>query len=253
VVVVAVYNKKGGVGKSTGVVNLAYVAAARGYRTLVWDLDPQQSATRMLAGSDREAPPLKAIVGGKRRMLRAIYADIAPGLSLLPGRYSYRKLADRLRSSKQRRLRAAMRRLKSRYDLTFIDTPPSLDLDAEGAVTAAHAVLVPVVPAPAAVATMQEVGRFLASLNIPAERVLVYLSRVQARRRTHQDTAEALSDSGYLLLPAPVSEAAELERAAPPGKPVARKSDANRSAREFRALFAELEPHLRVFAATTRS
>ena len=49
----AVFNQKGGVGKTTIVCNLAAVAAARGLRTLVVDLDMQANATRYLLGSDK--------------------------------------------------------------------------------------------------------------------------------------------------------------------------------------------------------
>ena len=43
--VLALYNLKGGVGKTAAAINLAYLAAATGYKTLVWDLDPQASAS----------------------------------------------------------------------------------------------------------------------------------------------------------------------------------------------------------------
>jgi len=48
---VAVYNMKGGVGKTTTAVNLSYLAAAAGYRTLLWDLDPQAAGIQVLEGA----------------------------------------------------------------------------------------------------------------------------------------------------------------------------------------------------------
>lgn len=236
----AIYNKKGGVGKSTSAVNLAYIASTLGYRTLLWDLDPQQSATRMLTGSDMEAPSLKTLLSGKKRILDAVQENVVPGLSLLPGRFSYRKLATRLRASKSARLDGARSRFQKRFDLLFVDTPPSLDRDAEVALAASDVVLVPVVPSPAAVATLQEVTHFLAGIGVEPDRVLVYSSRVQKQRKTHREIRSALHSNKYTLLESSISEAAELERTTPPGKPVARKSDADKSAREFRMLFREI-------------
>jgi chromosome partitioning protein len=90
--VLATYNIKGGVGKTSAAVNLAYLAARDGFPTLVWDLDPQGAATYLF----RVRPKVR---GGGRRLMR-LRTDVTrlikgtdhPGLDLLPSDFSYRHL-----------------------------------------------------------------------------------------------------------------------------------------------------------------
>ena len=90
--VLATYNIKGGVGKTAAAVNLAYLAAAEGARTLVWDLDPQGAATWYLRTTAR-------VYGGGRSALRGQGAlgDLVQltqyaNLDVLPADFSYRHL-----------------------------------------------------------------------------------------------------------------------------------------------------------------
>ncbi len=66
--IIAVTNIKGGVGKTTTAVNLAYLCAASGRPTLLWDLDPQAAATYVLKGQPREHVSPKKLLTGKREL-----------------------------------------------------------------------------------------------------------------------------------------------------------------------------------------
>ena len=63
----AVYNIKGGVGKTSAAVNLAYLAARDGWRTLLWDLDPQAAATYLFRLRPRVQARGKGRVRARRR------------------------------------------------------------------------------------------------------------------------------------------------------------------------------------------
>jgi chromosome partitioning protein len=72
--IIAVSNYKGGVGKTTTAVNLAYLCAASGRRTVLWDLDPQGAATYMLRGEPNERASARKLVAGKRELPELIAA-----------------------------------------------------------------------------------------------------------------------------------------------------------------------------------
>jgi cellulose biosynthesis protein BcsQ len=146
--VVAIYNMKGGVGKTTAAVNLSYLAAAAGRRVLVWDLDPQAAASFAF----RVRPRVDGF-GGKHFPSAETFAEAIKetdyaNLHLLPADFAYRKL-DRLldEAGKPKRVvRTLIDTLGRDYDLVFLDCPAGFTLVTEGIFAAADAVLVPTVP-----------------------------------------------------------------------------------------------------------
>lgn len=147
-----VFNQKGGVGKTTIVCNLAAIAASRGLRTLVIDLDVQGNSTQYLLGSSPIRP--EQTIGD--------FFEAALGFSLSPPPFTtyathtpfdnldvvaadprLEDLAVKLEAKqKVYKLRDAMRRLKG-YDAVFIDTPPALNFYSRSALIAADRVLIP--------------------------------------------------------------------------------------------------------------
>ena len=93
--VVAVYNMKGGVGKTTTAVNLSYLAAAAGQRALLWDLDPQAASSFAFRVRPRVAGFGKKSLESGEALAAAIKETDYNNLDLLPADFAYRKL-DRL-------------------------------------------------------------------------------------------------------------------------------------------------------------
>ncbi|MBV9002333.1 MAG: AAA family ATPase, partial [Solirubrobacterales bacterium] len=123
--VLASYNIKGGVGKTSAAVNLAYLAARDGATTLLWDLDPQGASTYLL----RVRPKVK---GGGRRLVRGktdatarIKGTDYERLDLLPADFSYRHMDLHLDAAKRptRRLARVLAPLAPDYDYVFLDCP----------------------------------------------------------------------------------------------------------------------------------
>jgi len=148
--VITVANQKGGVGKTTTAVNLAFALAQQGRRVLLIDLDPQGNATSGLACSEEIRT---ALASGK-----TIYEALISGGSIndivqmvRPNLYLAGADADLVgaeiematMAGRERRLRAMLYDVRQEYNIVLIDTPPSLGLLTLNALVASDTVLVP--------------------------------------------------------------------------------------------------------------
>jgi chromosome partitioning protein len=145
--VTACTNQKGGVGKTTTVVNLAAYLALSGTRVLVIDLDPQGNATSGL-GIDRRSldrSVYDALID-RVPMAELILATAVPNLEILPSAPALSGAEVELVGvpARERRLSASLGELDDRYDRVLIDCPPSLGLLTVNALTAADGVLIPI-------------------------------------------------------------------------------------------------------------
>lgn len=146
--VVCVAMQKGGVGKTTSVINLARAAAVRGLKVLVVDLDPQGNTTTSLARDEVEDDAVTvadAIVPDKPLPLSEVLVETIWGnVDLAPAVLETLAKAERLITAEQhgreQRLRKALTPVLDDYDLILIDNAPSLGLLLINALAAAHEV-----------------------------------------------------------------------------------------------------------------
>jgi chromosome partitioning protein len=145
--VTACTNQKGGVGKTTTVVNLAAYLALSGTSTLVIDLDPQGNATSGL-GVDRRSLDRSVYdtLIDRVSINELVLATSIPGLDLVPAALALSGAEIELVGlpAREHRLSASLADLDRRYDRVLIDCPPSLGLLTVNALTAADGVLIPI-------------------------------------------------------------------------------------------------------------
>jgi len=144
--VIAVANQKGGVGKTTTVVNLAAALAHLGQRVLVVDLDPQANATSGLGVDKRTVhPSIYEGLLGQVPLAELIRPTAFPTLALIPSQAALSGAEIELVSqpNRERKLAQALAPFRDQHDWLFVDCPPSLGLLTINALTAADLVLIP--------------------------------------------------------------------------------------------------------------
>jgi len=239
--VVATYSIKGGVGKTSTAVNLAFEAARSGARVLVWDLDPQGAATYLFRVRPKVRGGSKRLVGSGGELARHIRGAGLSAVHVVPADFSLRHLDLHLDGTKRptARLAALLDPLREDYDLALLDCPPSISLASESVFGAADALLVPVVPATLASRTLGQLERFLDG-DDHAPTVLPFLSMVDRRRKLHRQLVEELTAEWPRLLPTAVPAAAVIERMGVERAPVGVFARSSVAARVYRDLWAEV-------------
>ena len=144
--IIAVANRKGGVGKTTTTVNVATAMAATGKRVLVIDLDPQSNASTSL-GIDKRDTSLSSyeVIIGECSLNDATICTEIPNFSLVPATPDLAGAEIELieKTRREYALKEAITRSNIDYDYILIDCPPSLSLVTINALVAADAVIVP--------------------------------------------------------------------------------------------------------------
>ena len=190
---IALYNIKGGVGKTSTAVNLAYLAARRGQRTLLWDLDPQAAATYIFRIRPRVKGGGERVIRGSKPIDSAIKGTDFDGLDVLPADFTYRHMDLMLDSTRRPtgQLQRILEPLSADYDLVILDCPPSISLVSENVLRAADTVLSPLIPTTLSVRTLDQLTDFINSVK-HRPRLLGFFSMVDRRKRLHRDLVDQL-------------------------------------------------------------
>jgi len=246
--VIACANQKGGVGKTTTVINLATYLALLGRRVLVIDLDPQGNATSGL-GFDRataQTSVYPALVEGvsARALVQPTQVDglwlIPSGRDLAGAEVELVQMADR-----ERKLRDALDDLRASFDFVLLDCPPAVGLLTVNALTAADAVLVPI---QCEYYALEGLSQLLSTIDMvrdnlnPRLRLAgVLLTMFDARTTLSADVAsEVRRHLGQSVFRTVVPRSVRLAEAPSYGRPIARYSPESRGAHAYRALADEV-------------
>lgn len=242
--VVAVVGAKGGVGKTAAAVNLAKLSADSGRRTLLWDLDPQGAATHCYRARAKVRGGATRLLGGKRDLNSYVRRTDYERLDLLPADPSFRVVDTILATRRwpERVLRKLIRQLKGSYDVVILDCAPGLGVVTESIVAASDLLVAPVIPAPLAVRSLDQLDEFVQE-NRPGVPLLAFLSMLDERKVLHRQIVDQVKgDRRYSLAAVPLSSS--VERMGMEQVPAVLASPDNLAATAYRRLWAEVEDRL---------
>lgn len=187
----AIYNVKGGVGKTAAAVNLAYFAAASGLKTLLWDLDSQGASSWYLRGEPEQAKTRK-VLSGETPIGRLVKRTPYEHLDVIPADFSYRYLDIMLKKVEPPReaLRRLLNPFAQTYSLAVLDCPPSLSHLADNVFSAADLVLVPVVPTWLSLRAFEQLRDHFKAEGFPVKKLRPFYSMADRRRGLHRELLE---------------------------------------------------------------
>ena len=240
--VLASYNIKGGVGKTSAAVNLAYLAARGGATTLLWDLDPQGASTYLMRVKPKVKGGGRRLVHGKTEAAARIRGTDYEGLDLLPADFSYRHMDLHLDATKRptSRLARVIAPLEPEYEYVFLDCPPSISLVSESVFEAADALLIPLLPAALSARPFDYIDQVAGD----GTQRLPFFSMVDSRKRMHRDVMESFAAQRPEMLHTVVPFAADVERMGQVRAPLEEFAPRGRAAAAFRELWTEIRERL---------
>src|SRR5476649_1847529 len=200
-VTLALYNLKGGVGKIAATINLAYLAAKEGYKTLVWDMDPQGSSSFYLGAEAGVKNESKKLLTSEMDLLAAVQKTAYGNLDIIPADLSARHADVLLSEMKQskRKISSLLTSLQKDYDVVILDCPPGISLLHDAIFYGVDWILMPNIPTTLSIRSFETVLDYFKENELDAGKLKCFFSMVDHRKNLHHETMTSFYKDKYFF------------------------------------------------------
>ncbi|HHM02853.1 MAG TPA: ParA family protein [Caldithrix abyssi] len=241
--VIALYSMKGGVGKTASAVNISYLAARDGRRSLLVDLDPQGSSSFYFRVRPGGGHGTKTLLKGGKKISKNIRETDFENLDILPADMSYRNL-DLILDGTEKREKVLQKNLsafKKEYDYIFLDCPPNITLVSENIFHAADIILVPFIPTTLSWLTYDKLLAFFREIEMKRRKLFPFFSMVERRKKLHREMIEILPAEKKRFLKSMIPYSSDVERMGLERAPLPATHPASPATRAFENLWREVK------------
>jgi chromosome partitioning protein len=260
--IISVVNQKGGVGKSSSVINIGAVLAASGHRVLLIDLDPQANLTQGY-GVEESPNNIYSVIKGEHTVPQVITRRL--GVDLIPAGANL-KYADTEFSTRRMReflLSGLLEPVTNDYDFILIDTQPNLNLLSENAIVASDYYLIPLQAEFFSMKGLEKMVNGVAELKRETRTGVklagAFLTRYNGRKKLCRDVAETIKDAlGERFFSTYIRENVAISEAQSQGLPIfqydlmregtGKKKETSNGATDYIALTEELLTKINIHA-----
>lgn len=200
-VTLALYNLKGGVGKTAASINLAWLSAKEGYQTLVWDMDPQGSASFYLGAKASVKNETRKLLSSEMELTEAVQATKYENLDIIPADISARQADILLNEMKQskRKLAPLLSSLKKEYDVVILDCPPGISVLHDAIFVAADWILMPNIPTTLSIRSFETVTDYFKENDLDRSKLKCFFSMVDHRKNLHHEVMNTFYKDKYFF------------------------------------------------------
>jgi cellulose biosynthesis protein BcsQ len=241
-ITVALYNLKGGVGKTASCVNFAYLAAKDGFKTLLWDIDPQGSTTFYYKVKAKDAQGIKKLISKDANLDSAILATEYENLEIIGSDNSVKSfdiMVEEMKGQKNR-LKGILKHLENEYDFVFIDCPPGFSALSENIFNAADIVLMPVIPTTLSIRTYNMVKDYFKEKDLDGKKMMCFFTMADLRKNMHNEImAELYKDKKFFQNYIPYLS--DVEKMGVHRKPIEEYARSSYAARCYHELWTEIK------------
>ena len=249
--IIAVYSLKGGVGKTTTAINLAYLCAKEGARTLIWDLDLQASTSLILSSSASDKKSIKVLTDKKTNLDKRIKSSKFENLDILPADFSLRKMDEYIYSKNGAKFsfKHITKSLQKKYDYIIIDCASGFNALTEHVLHIADVVLTPVIPSPLSFEMLDRLKKQLKKQRSDDNVLLFpFFSMVDRRKNLHREVLHLDHNGKRGFLHATIPYSKKTEQMVVHHAPLPHFDTRTNATKGYKSLWKEIKENIKMHA-----